>query len=212
MLYARTTRNDFGTLDTPAAVRTLFRGGRTPQRMKPTIYTYVICMDGTLRFSETGAAFFVDFASKHALHANCAESVWYSGEFHPRPVGGWEGFAEGDARNDAEVGWELVVDNNSGTYAPDKGLLPQVGKLMECNFVGFRVVALDREDEALERSKEACRAYAVQWRAERRGELHLNKHQEGEQTLNDRASVESHDDRDRGQEGETPVDGTMEEV
>lgn len=32
------------------------------------VYTYVIGEDETFRFSETGASFFVDFASKHALH------------------------------------------------------------------------------------------------------------------------------------------------
>jgi hypothetical protein len=47
-------------------------------RVKPAVYTYVISVDDdTFRFSETGAKFFVDFASKHALHSNCAEAVRY---------------------------------------------------------------------------------------------------------------------------------------
>jgi hypothetical protein len=59
-------------------------GGRVPsnaefvQRIKPAVYTYIID-DDTFRFSETGAAFFVDFASKHALHSSCAETVRYAG-------------------------------------------------------------------------------------------------------------------------------------
>jgi hypothetical protein len=48
------------------------------QRIKPAVYTYIID-DDTFRFSETGAAFFVDFASKHALHSSCAEEVRYAG-------------------------------------------------------------------------------------------------------------------------------------
>jgi hypothetical protein len=48
------------------------------QRIKPAVYTYIIDED-TFRFSETGAAFFVDFASKHALHSSCAETVRYAG-------------------------------------------------------------------------------------------------------------------------------------
>ncbi len=52
--------------------------------IKPCVYTYVID-DNTWRFSQTGAQFFTDFASKHALLANCSESVRYAGEFHPRP-------------------------------------------------------------------------------------------------------------------------------
>jgi hypothetical protein len=146
-------------------------------RVKPAVYTYVIAVeDDTFRFSETGAKFFVDFASKHALHANCAESVRYavplqlvhtgadashsySGEFHPRPAGGWAQFSDETA--DHQTTWELVIDNNSGTYAPDKTLLPQLRALLEYNFPGFSIVALDREDPALAESRDACRAYAV---------------------------------------------------
>ncbi len=38
-------------------------------------YTYVLAGDGSLRFSETGAGFFTDFFSKHAMHGGCAEKV-----------------------------------------------------------------------------------------------------------------------------------------
>jgi hypothetical protein len=36
-------------------------------------------MGGSLRFSETGAAFFSDMFSKHALHSRAAEEVLYAG-------------------------------------------------------------------------------------------------------------------------------------
>lgn len=169
------------------------------KRIKPAVYTYIISsVDDTWRFSETGAAFFVDFASKHALHANCAHKVRYSGEFHPRPVGGWAKF--NDSIADEDVEWELVVDNNSGTYAPDKMMLPTVQECLQYNFgcaaevprnrkgeKGFKVVVYDREDERLKESVDACRSYAVNVRGVRQEDLepHVD---DGEVTLNATAS------------------------
>ncbi|GLB35678.1 putative protein kinase C conserved region 2 (CalB) [Lyophyllum shimeji] len=146
MLYARKTTNQFGVIEAAADLIELMCGGASrpgalhnPQfehRIKPAVYTYVISADDdSFRFSETGAAFFVDFASKHALHSNCAERVRYSGEFHPRPKGGWENFS--DNIQDNEVDWEFVFDNNSGTYAPDKTLLSNLRALLEHNFPGL---------------------------------------------------------------------------
>ncbi|KAJ2918878.1 hypothetical protein MD484_g1514, partial [Candolleomyces efflorescens] len=222
MLYARLAGNGYGTIDNrteggveePVSLRAILNagsgsgpegintnsttGGGDQERIKPAVYTYIISSaDDTLRFSETGAAFFVDFASKHALHSNCAQHVRYSGEFHPRPVGGWANFNEGIA--DEDVQWELVVDNNSGTYAPDKMMLPTVQECLEYNFGcglkerngkgerGFRVVVYDREDERLTESREACREYAVKVRGVSQDELEPHV-QDGEVTLNQTAS------------------------
>ncbi|KAF8877745.1 hypothetical protein CPB84DRAFT_1838575 [Gymnopilus junonius] len=194
MLYARTATNGFGILEDKASTLQLLHGGssssvNTPNapgsefahRVKPAVYTYIISSDDdSFRFSETGAAFFVDFASKHALHSNCAETVRYSGEFHPRPKGGWETFS--DTTTDDEADWELVIDNNSGTYAPDKAMLPALKGLLEYNFPGFGIFALDREDEELTKSREACREYGVKHRGIKPN--HLQPHaKEGEQTL-----------------------------
>ncbi|KZP06001.1 hypothetical protein FIBSPDRAFT_876914 [Athelia psychrophila] len=179
MLYARTTHNGFGTIGGPADVMQLLTGAvrngagtivEGAHRVKPAVYTYIISAeDDSLRFSETGAAFFVDFASKHALHSNCAEAVRYSGEFHPRPRGGWAAF--GDDTADEQVQWELVIDNNSGTYSPDKGMLPQVKALLEHNFPGFTIYALDHADPELEASTTATRAYAKEKRGIREDEF-----------------------------------------
>lgn len=83
LLYARTTTSSFGTILDAEGFWGLFRAGddrlpndplllqqkgREEQRIKPAVYTYVIGEDDVFRFSETGASFFVDFASKHALH------------------------------------------------------------------------------------------------------------------------------------------------
>ncbi|KAJ7718967.1 hypothetical protein DFH07DRAFT_898929 [Mycena maculata] len=185
LLYARATTNHFGVVERGADVLAVLRGGA---RVKPAVYTYIISAeDDSLRFSETGAAFFVDFASKHALHANCHPCVRYSGEFHPRPAGGWGAF--NDDIPDDEVHWELVVDNNSGTYSPDKALLPKLKELLEYNFAGVKIFTLDREDPALKSSVEECRAYALQHRGIKRDEFQPQRHAGAEEiTLADRAN------------------------
>ncbi|KAF9239077.1 hypothetical protein BU15DRAFT_47014 [Melanogaster broomeanus] len=191
MLYARTVTNGFGVITTSEHVFCLLHGGTHrssldgtvsfAHRIKPAVYTYIISTDDeTFRFSETGAAFFVDFASKHALHSNCAESVRYAGEFHPRPEGGWENFT--DNRGDNEVEWELVIDNNSGTYSPSPALLPKLKEIMEFNFPGYKVVALNHDDPELNASREACRAYAMSKRGVTERELQPHV-AEGEETL-----------------------------
>src|SRR5258708_1728030 len=64
MLYARSTNNGFGIIEKPADLLQIFADGAN--RVKPAVYTYVFAVeDSSFRFSETGAAFFVDFASKH---------------------------------------------------------------------------------------------------------------------------------------------------
>ncbi|KIK64369.1 hypothetical protein GYMLUDRAFT_240921 [Collybiopsis luxurians FD-317 M1] len=230
MLYARSTSNGFGVIQSGADVMKLFEGGNlnpkgivgseeeylsqddreryqsadevrasTPEspyvhRIKPAVYTYIISAeDDSLRFSETGAAFFVDFASKHALHANCCERVRYSGEFHLRPLAkdgswvGWSGF--NDATPDDSVDWEVLIDNNSGTYSPDKAVLPTLRALIDHNFPGLSVQALDREDEELKKSVEECRDYGLKHRGVK--VEHLQPHlQEGHQSLFERVGLQ----------------------
>ncbi|KAK0195427.1 C2-domain-containing protein [Armillaria mellea] len=192
MLYARKTTNGFGLLENPGDFIKLLHGaadschfGPTSRndfahRVKPAVYTYIISADDdSFRFSETGAAFFVDFASKHALHSNC-------GEFHPRPAGGWDNF--NDDIPDDQVQWELVIDNNSGTYSPDSKMLPVLKELLEYNFPDVVVFALSHEDPELVKSREACRAYALKCRGIRKEDLqpHLA---EGEVTLSHQAAA-----------------------
>ncbi|KIJ98458.1 hypothetical protein K443DRAFT_680738 [Laccaria amethystina LaAM-08-1] len=212
LLYARAAGNAFGIIeDTKGVVELLHTGAQddvsggggpnAQRRVKPAVYTYIISAeDASFRFSETGAAFFVDFASKHALHSNCAEVVRYSGEFHPRPEGGWQNF--GDFTPDDPVKWEFMIDNNSGTYAPDKMLLPEVKELFEFNFPGLVVRALDREDERLVESREACRAYALKWRGVRTDELQLHV-REGEVTLCRRVSESGQQEMKRAKDNFT---------
>ncbi|KAI8824414.1 uncharacterized protein EV422DRAFT_319518 [Fimicolochytrium jonesii] len=138
-----------------------------PPPPKPCMYTYAID-DNTLRFSETGAAFMLDNASKHAMHANCSEYIRYAGEFHVRPACGWaqipppaEYVQMGMGKDD--WGWEVVLDNNSGTYAPPATLLPSLHALIVSNFPGLRLRCVDRQDPFLEQSRKEMQAYAKQY-------------------------------------------------
>ncbi|TFY63582.1 hypothetical protein EVJ58_g3166 [Rhodofomes roseus] len=172
MLYAHAISNTFGVLEKPRDLFHLLHRHSAPgtdgasaqapfaHRIKPAVYTYVISVDDdSMRFSETGARYLVNMVSKHWLHSDCATAVRFAGEFHPRPEGGWDKFS--DDMRDEDVRWELVIDNNSGTYAPKKELLPALKRVLEMNLLGFTILALDRDDPEVARSSEACRVYAT---------------------------------------------------
>ncbi|KAG2919153.1 hypothetical protein PC114_g6569 [Phytophthora cactorum] len=125
-------RTKYGSIASPDDFFELVHNGRRSD--KPVLFTYAITSKGWY-FSETGAAFFKDMLSKHMLHSGAAFSVKYAGEFHIEQT------------NDDTL--KLVIDNNSGTYAPPQEQLPQLQALMESNFPGIICEALDRDDEAL---------------------------------------------------------------
>lgn len=89
----------------------------------PRFFTYCL-LDDELNFAETGKTTAKDFTSKHAMHSCAKEEVRYAGEFHVRQDKGRH---------------VLVVDNNSGTYAPPKEFLPHMKSLLEYNFPGLKV-------------------------------------------------------------------------
>jgi len=156
ILYAKHTTNEFGSLNSSEDFWKLLLDTDT-NNIKPCVYTYII-EDHTWRFSETGASFFLDFASKHALHANCEQTVVYAGEFHPRPIVGWNQYDPNEILQWNE--WELVIDNGSGTYAPDLTLLDKLKDLLVFNFPNLNVVTYDFKDRQLKSSIEACREFA----------------------------------------------------
>ncbi|CAF3396948.1 unnamed protein product [Rotaria sp. Silwood1] len=156
ILYAKHTTNQFGVLNSSDDLWKLL-SDETKLNIKPCVYTYIID-DTTWKFCETGASFSVDFASKHALHANCSETVCYAGEFHLRPICGWNRFNSSDPLDFDQ--WELVIDNGSGTYAPDRSLLSKLKNLLSFNFPGLKVVTYHFEDPQLKSSIEACRSFA----------------------------------------------------
>eukprot|EP01127_Copromyxa_protea_P018616 TRINITY_DN5897_c0_g2_i2.p1 TRINITY_DN5897_c0_g2~~TRINITY_DN5897_c0_g2_i2.p1 ORF type:complete len:291 (-),score=16.70 TRINITY_DN5897_c0_g2_i2:349-1221(-) len=91
------------------------RGGRE------RFFTYVLKED-KMFFCETGQEFFRDFTSKHAMHANCDEDVRYSGEFH--------------VLKNKHGDHVLYVDNNSGTYSPEKKDLPLIAEIFRKKLPG----------------------------------------------------------------------------
>ncbi|KAG8851755.1 hypothetical protein FRB96_009120 [Tulasnella sp. 330] len=171
LLHGPAATDITGTLSHGGDLLRLFKDVAPNHQLRPVMYTYIIDNNGAWRFSETGPllkGLVVDFVSKHAVHANSAPSVRYSGEFHWRPVvkDGWAGLKGKDAHKSPKTQWELVIDNNSGTYAPDKALLSNLKALLEHNFPGLRVVALDQADPALKKSRDAVRQYAAKQTAD----------------------------------------------
>ena len=145
ILYGRTLKhNENGRVNDANDLWKSVFTDRITERIKPCLYTYVID-DNTWRFSETGHQLFTDIASKHVLLSNCSESVRFAGQFHPRPKYGW---------NRCDDEWELVFDNESGTYAPTADLLENLKNLLIYNFPGLNVVTYDYKDPVLKDSIE----------------------------------------------------------
>ncbi|KAG0261324.1 hypothetical protein BG011_001098 [Mortierella polycephala] len=146
-LYRHGRNTAYGALGTAQDLGQLLHGDRLKkdpnQDLKTVLFTYSIVPRG-LYFSETGAAFFQDFMSKHAMHANRAQEVMYSGEFRL-------------FLDEQSAQWTLLIDNNSGTYAPKKEELYKVKQLFELNFPDLKVMALDREDPYLNDIREATK-------------------------------------------------------
>ncbi|RLN55561.1 hypothetical protein BBP00_00008440 [Phytophthora kernoviae] len=137
LVYMHDSQTVYGNLDSPNDFFKLAHEGRRLD--KPVLFTYAITNTGWY-FSETGAAFFKDMLSKHMLHCGAAFSVKYAGEFH---------IEKGHFGK-----YKLIIDNNSGTYAPPKAALPQLEALFENNFPGISVKALDRDDPDLKQARE----------------------------------------------------------
>jgi hypothetical protein len=106
---------------------------------KPRMFTYVL-KKKRLYIAETGADFFLDMNSKHAMHANADEEVVYAGELHMRRRA-----VNGSTASE----YTLVLDNNSGTYAPNKDHLPLLREVFLRNFANLKVEAYDFSDPVL---------------------------------------------------------------
>ncbi|KAG0335882.1 hypothetical protein BG004_008286 [Podila humilis] len=158
-LYRHDKTSLYGSLATAQDLATLLHEQRLKADpnldLKMVVFTYSIVPKG-LYFSETGVAFFQDFMSKHAMHANRAPSVMYAGEFrlfrererdphhHNNNTNNYN-----SNNNSSSNDWTLLIDNNSGTYAPKKQDLYKLKKLFEMNFPDLVVVAMDHDDPYL---------------------------------------------------------------
>lgn len=138
------------------------------------IFTYVLTLDALFRFTETGKEFGIDMLSKHTMHSDVAAYVAFSGEFfvrrlkHPHRAPPEQGGANQshpptdldnrgsnsrrsnsqDMKSRDPCYYELVIDNDSGTYRPNAKLLPQLQSFMASNFPGLHIVTLDCQADA----------------------------------------------------------------
>ena len=135
------------------------------------IHTYVLTLDGLMRFTETGKEFSIDLLSKHTMHSDAAIYIAYSGEFFirrlrnknvdapqnlpkdstqhneshpPNPLPG--GPPEQEPPKDPAQ-YELIIDNDSGTYRPNGKLLPLLRKFLQKNLPGLKIVTLDSQND-----------------------------------------------------------------
>lgn len=131
------------------------------------IFTYVLTLDALFRFTETGKEFGIDMLSKHTMHSDVAAYIAFSGEFFirrlkhhhrdPPELGGKNqshppdeidgGPPKDEPKKDPSY-YELIIDNDSGTYRPNAKLLPQLKAFFEANFPGLHVVTLDCQADA----------------------------------------------------------------
>ena len=129
------------------------------------IFTYVMTLDGLFRFTETGKEFGIDMLSKHTMHSDVAIYIAFSGEFFirrlkhksspppPDPVDDEQTQHPPDQVEDGKpveeessedpALYELVIDNDSGTYRPNADLLPQLKEFLARNFPGLHILTLD---------------------------------------------------------------------
>lgn len=139
------------------------------------IFTYVITLDGLMRFTETGKEFGIDFLSKHTMHSDVATYIAFSGEFfirrlakpdapeHPdeldvhEPTHPTEDLPGGPPQTQPPADprhYQLVIDNDSGTYRPDKHQLPHLREFLEKNYPGLGIAAMHWEDKELQELKD----------------------------------------------------------
>ncbi|KAF2134246.1 C2 domain-containing protein [Dothidotthia symphoricarpi CBS 119687] len=129
------------------------------------IFTYVLTLDALFRFTETGKEFGIDMLSKHTMHSDVAAYVAFSGEFFirrshhnssaPSDEGRNNQSSEADGDQSKEKTpikdpshYELIIDNDSGTYRPNAKLLPQLKAFFQANFPGLHIRTLDSQGDA----------------------------------------------------------------
>ncbi|KAF3481794.1 C2 domain-containing protein [Arthroderma uncinatum] len=128
------------------------------------IFTYVITLDGQWRFTETGKEFGVDLLSKHTMHSDVSIYIAYSGEFFVRQISSYhessfqhdsaEGTEDSDTQPPTEPSdYELIIDNDSGTYRPNGKLLPLLQEFLVQNLPGLKISTLDSQRDATRMAK-----------------------------------------------------------
>jgi hypothetical protein len=139
------------------------------------IFTYVITLDGLMRFTETGKEFGIDLLSKHTMHSDVNIYVACSGECFVRrlakpdksatapdqethPAEAIPGGPPNEPAPNDPKSYELIIDNDSGTYRPKGDLLGDLKKFLNDNFPGLHVVVKECTDKELSKMKDEQRA------------------------------------------------------
>jgi hypothetical protein len=132
------------------------------------LFTYVITLDGLLRFTETGKEFSIDLLSKHTMHADVNLYIAWSGEFLIRRLK-YPGAKESEGTHPADdipggppneappkdpSYYEAIFDNDSGTYRPNFDVKDHLIKFLEKNLPGLKIVVYNCTDEKLKKIKE----------------------------------------------------------
>lgn len=132
------------------------------------IFTYVVTIDALFRFTETGKEFGVDMLSKHTMHSDVSVYIAFSGEFFIRRLkrrrkatstgdGGQGPNHHGEEHPHEDIEptpsnddpstdpshYELVIDNDSGTYRPKAALLPVLASFLAQSLPGLHIHTLD---------------------------------------------------------------------
>ncbi|KAI0446727.1 hypothetical protein F4803DRAFT_502146 [Xylaria telfairii] len=128
------------------------------------LFTYVVTLDGLMRFTETGKEFGIDLLSKHTMHSDAQIYIACSGEFFIRRLKHHRTSTHSQATHSSDQDqpakpqhYQLVIDNDSGTYRPDKSVLPYLREFLERNFPGLEVVTPACDDPDHQKRKEEQR-------------------------------------------------------
>jgi hypothetical protein len=166
------------------------------------IFTYVLTLDGLLRFTETGKEFGIDLLSKHTMHSDVNIYIACSGEFfvrrlkHPKkstdapdqathPNADFPGGPPNAPPPEDPENYELVIDNDSGTYRPKGELLPLLKDFLNQSFPGLHIVTKECTDKELEKMKDEQRE-----RKKKEGKnVHMVQNSDGEISSSDEENL-----------------------
>lgn len=165
-LYSYDRNTEYGILDTKDNPTSISRrllelthwgqGGR--------VFTYVITVDGEWRFTETGKEFGIQMLSKHTMHSCVSIHITFAGEFFMRAKKHHGHYVLADehvshhnrhGREGHIEDFELVIDNDSGTYRPDQKKLPKLKEFLEKSLAGLDVSVAHCFDDDHQAEKKA---------------------------------------------------------
>ncbi|ORY27811.1 hypothetical protein BCR39DRAFT_506164 [Naematelia encephala] len=161
----------YGELEGPGEAMTLQFLDMVHYDQGGRIFTYVITLDGMFRFTETGKEFGIDLLSKHTMHSDVNIYIAWSGEFlvrrlahpsesaddpnqHTHPAEHVAGGPPDEGPPKDPRYYELIIDNDSGTYRPNADLIPVFKKFLNKNFPGLQVVVKSCTDDELTKIKD----------------------------------------------------------